>query len=84
MDKINYTTHFSFLCKTAFSLDTFQGNGRLKVPDKTSLDALVTSCAGDIRGAINALQFSSHTGQSDLSIIFLVFCNMSIDKILLL
>ena len=34
-----------------------------EVPDKNVLDGLVTSCAGDIRGAINALQFTCLKGR---------------------
>ncbi|XP_027376300.1 cell cycle checkpoint protein RAD17 isoform X3 [Bos indicus] len=37
-------------------------NGGKIVPDKTSLEFLCQGCSGDIRSAINSLQFSSSTG----------------------
>ncbi|XP_032482341.1 cell cycle checkpoint protein RAD17 isoform X3 [Phocoena sinus] len=38
--------------------------GKIVVPDKTSLELLCQGCSGDIRSAINSLQFSSSTGAS--------------------
>ncbi|XP_066887197.1 cell cycle checkpoint protein RAD17 isoform X16 [Kogia breviceps] len=35
--------------------------GKIVVPDKTSLELLCQGCSGDIRSAINSLQFSSST-----------------------
>ncbi|XP_077629715.1 cell cycle checkpoint protein RAD17 [Crocuta crocuta] len=40
-------------------------NGRnITVPDKTSLELLCQGCSGDIRSAINSLQFSSSKGEN--------------------
>ncbi|XP_066887193.1 cell cycle checkpoint protein RAD17 isoform X13 [Kogia breviceps] len=40
--------------------------GKIVVPDKTSLELLCQGCSGDIRSAINSLQFSSSTGKNNL------------------
>lgn len=39
-----------------------QSSGRISVPDKAALDLLCSGSSGDIRSAINSLQFSSFTG----------------------
>ena len=36
--------------------------------DKATLDSLVASCSGDIRGAINALQFTCRQGKFSTNI----------------
>uniref|UniRef100_A0A8D0NYD2 Cell cycle checkpoint protein RAD17 n=1 Tax=Sus scrofa TaxID=9823 RepID=A0A8D0NYD2_PIG len=41
-----------------------KNGGKIIVPDKTSLELLCQGCSGDIRSAINSLQFSSSTGAS--------------------
>ncbi|KAB1281737.1 Cell cycle checkpoint protein RAD17 [Camelus dromedarius] len=42
-------------------------NGRkIIVPDKAALELLCQGCSGDIRSAINSLQFSSSTGKNNL------------------
>lgn len=41
-------------------------NGGRVVPDKTSLELLCQGCSGDIRSAINSLQFSSSKGENSL------------------
>ncbi|KAJ8781952.1 hypothetical protein J1605_010700 [Eschrichtius robustus] len=40
--------------------------GKIVVPDKASLELLCQGCSGDIRSAINSLQFSSSTGKNNL------------------
>ncbi|XP_055968478.1 cell cycle checkpoint protein RAD17 [Sorex fumeus] len=39
--------------------ETNKNGGKIIVPDKTSLELLCQGCSGDIRSAINSLQFSS-------------------------
>ncbi|KAJ8262961.1 hypothetical protein COCON_G00154180 [Conger conger] len=41
-----------------------RSGGRVAVPDKAALDLLCAGSSGDIRSAINSLQFSSLTGSS--------------------
>uniref|UniRef100_A0A5F9CV62 Cell cycle checkpoint protein RAD17 n=1 Tax=Oryctolagus cuniculus TaxID=9986 RepID=A0A5F9CV62_RABIT len=42
-------------------------NGRkVVVPDRSSLESLCQGCSGDIRSAINSLQFSSSKGENNL------------------
>ncbi|KAB0391260.1 hypothetical protein E2I00_000684, partial [Balaenoptera physalus] len=43
-----------------------EDGGKIVVPDKTSLELLCQGCSGDIRSAINSLQFSSSTGKNNL------------------
>uniref|UniRef100_A0A8C3VQE9 Cell cycle checkpoint protein RAD17 n=1 Tax=Catagonus wagneri TaxID=51154 RepID=A0A8C3VQE9_9CETA len=43
-----------------------KNGGKIIVPDKTSLELLCQGCSGDIRSAINSLQFSSSTGKNNL------------------
>lgn len=45
-----------------FLIFSFQNGGNTTVPDKTSLELLCQGCSGDIRSAINSLQFSSSKG----------------------
>ncbi|KAM9100968.1 cell cycle checkpoint protein RAD17 isoform X3 [Sarcophilus harrisii] len=40
-------------------LEANMGGGKIVVPDKSSLELLCKGCSGDIRSAINSLQFSS-------------------------
>lgn len=42
---------------------SLQSSGRISVPDKGALDLLCSGSSGDIRSAINSLQFSSFTGE---------------------
>ena len=37
---------------------------KIIVPNKTSLELLCQGCSGDIRSAINSLQFSSSKGEN--------------------
>ncbi|XP_063051528.1 cell cycle checkpoint protein RAD17 [Engraulis encrasicolus] len=46
------------------TLEAGKSGGRISVPDKASLDLLCTGSSGDIRSAINSLQFSSLTDLS--------------------
>uniref|UniRef100_A0A7N4PFN9 RAD17 checkpoint clamp loader component n=1 Tax=Sarcophilus harrisii TaxID=9305 RepID=A0A7N4PFN9_SARHA len=45
-------------------LEANMGGGKIVVPDKSSLELLCKGCSGDIRSAINSLQFSSFKGNS--------------------
>ena len=47
-------------------LESQKGVRRFKVPDKNTLENLAESVGGDIRGAVNALQFSCLNETSDL------------------
>uniref|UniRef100_A0A2K6G9Y1 RAD17 checkpoint clamp loader component n=1 Tax=Propithecus coquereli TaxID=379532 RepID=A0A2K6G9Y1_PROCO len=42
-----------------------RNGGKISVPDKTSLELLCQGCSGDIRSAINSLQFSSSKGENN-------------------
>uniref|UniRef100_A0A8C2PFG5 Cell cycle checkpoint protein RAD17 n=1 Tax=Capra hircus TaxID=9925 RepID=A0A8C2PFG5_CAPHI len=44
------------------TVEANKNGGKIVVPDKTSLEFLCQGCSGDIRSAINSLQFSSSTG----------------------
>ncbi|KAK7802532.1 hypothetical protein U0070_027063 [Myodes glareolus] len=44
------------------TVEASKNGGRVVVPDKTSLELLCQGCSGDIRSAINSLQFSSSKG----------------------
>ncbi|XP_027720041.1 cell cycle checkpoint protein RAD17 isoform X2 [Vombatus ursinus] len=46
------------------ALEANMGGGKIVVPDKPSLELLCKGCSGDIRSAINSLQFSSFKGNS--------------------
>ncbi|XP_043824215.1 cell cycle checkpoint protein RAD17 isoform X2 [Dromiciops gliroides] len=46
------------------ALEANMGGGKIVVPDKPSLELLCKGCSGDIRSAINSLQFSSFKGDS--------------------
>ncbi|XP_007237307.3 cell cycle checkpoint protein RAD17 isoform X1 [Astyanax mexicanus] len=46
------------------SIEASKNAGRISVPDKTVLDQLCSGSSGDIRSAINSLQFSSFTDNS--------------------
>ncbi|XP_008837067.1 cell cycle checkpoint protein RAD17 isoform X2 [Nannospalax galili] len=48
------------------TIEANKSGGRITVPDKTSLELLCQGCSGDIRSAINSLQFSSSKGESNL------------------
>ncbi|TRY65918.1 hypothetical protein DNTS_026615 [Danionella cerebrum] len=45
-------------------LEAGKSSGRISVPDKASLDLLCSGSSGDIRSAINSLQFSSFSDNS--------------------
>jgi len=40
-----------------------QSGGKIKVPPKSVIDGLASASSGDIRGAINALQFACLKGK---------------------
>ncbi|XP_030647483.1 cell cycle checkpoint protein RAD17 [Chanos chanos] len=46
------------------TLEAGKGSGRIAVPDRASLELLCSGSAGDIRSAINSLQFSTLTDHS--------------------
>ncbi|KAF4024313.1 hypothetical protein G4228_016205 [Cervus hanglu yarkandensis] len=48
------------------TVEANKNGGKIVVPDKTSLEFLCQGCSGDIRSAINSLQFSSSTGKNNL------------------
>ncbi|XP_003460998.2 cell cycle checkpoint protein RAD17 isoform X1 [Cavia porcellus] len=48
------------------TMEANKNGGKIIVPDKTSLELLCQGCSGDIRSAINSLQFSSSKGESSL------------------
>ncbi|XP_059132208.1 cell cycle checkpoint protein RAD17 [Peromyscus eremicus] len=48
------------------TIEASKSGGRVVVPDKTSLELLCQGCSGDIRSAINSLQFSSSKGENNL------------------
>lgn len=48
------------------TIEASKSGGRVVVPDKTSLELLCQGCSGDIRSAINSLQFSSSKGEINL------------------
>uniref|UniRef100_A0A672LSY4 Cell cycle checkpoint protein RAD17-like n=1 Tax=Sinocyclocheilus grahami TaxID=75366 RepID=A0A672LSY4_SINGR len=45
------------------TIEAGKSSGRISVPDKGALDLLCSGSSGDIRSAINSLQFSSFTGE---------------------
>ncbi|XP_054434436.1 cell cycle checkpoint protein RAD17 isoform X2 [Pteronotus mesoamericanus] len=48
------------------TIEANKNGGNITVPDKTSLQLLCQGCSGDIRSAINSLQFSSSKGRNNL------------------
>ncbi|XP_007538095.2 cell cycle checkpoint protein RAD17 [Erinaceus europaeus] len=48
------------------TMEANKSGGKVTVPDKTSLELLCQGCSGDIRSAINSLQFSSSKGENNL------------------
>ncbi|XP_036062895.1 cell cycle checkpoint protein RAD17 [Onychomys torridus] len=48
------------------TIEASKSGGRVVVPDKTSLELLCQGCSGDIRSAINSLQFSSSKGENNI------------------
>ncbi|XP_008053714.1 cell cycle checkpoint protein RAD17 isoform X2 [Carlito syrichta] len=48
------------------TIEVNKNGGKIIVPDKTSLELLCQGCSGDIRSAINSLQFSSSKGENNL------------------
>ncbi|XP_011371051.1 cell cycle checkpoint protein RAD17 isoform X2 [Pteropus vampyrus] len=48
------------------TIEANKNGGNITVPDKTSLELLCHGCSGDIRSAINSLQFSSSKGGNSL------------------
>ncbi|KAL1783113.1 cell cycle checkpoint protein RAD17 isoform X1 [Sigmodon hispidus] len=59
------TIMMKFLNKIV-TVEASKSGGRVVVPDKTSLELLCQGCSGDIRSAINSLQFSSSKGESNI------------------
>ncbi|XP_064452266.1 cell cycle checkpoint protein RAD17 isoform X4 [Mirounga angustirostris] len=50
--------------RTPGSRPELKNGGNIIIPDKSSLELLCQGCSGDIRSAINSLQFSSSKGAS--------------------
>ncbi|XP_072601464.1 cell cycle checkpoint protein RAD17 isoform X1 [Vulpes vulpes] len=48
------------------TMEANKNGGNTIIPDKTSLELLCQGCSGDIRSAINSLQFSSSKGTNSL------------------
>lgn len=48
------------------TIEANKNGGNITFPDKTSLELLCQGCSGDIRSAINSLQFSSTKGRNNL------------------
>ncbi|XP_021482341.1 cell cycle checkpoint protein RAD17 isoform X1 [Meriones unguiculatus] len=48
------------------TIEASKNGGKVVAPDKTSLELLCQGCSGDIRSAINSLQFSSSKGENNL------------------
>ncbi|KAK2491544.1 hypothetical protein MC885_014404 [Smutsia gigantea] len=48
------------------TIEANKNGGNTTVPDKTTLELLCQGCSGDIRSAINSLQFSSSKGGNNL------------------
>lgn len=48
------------------TVEASKNGGNITVPDKSSLELLCQGCSGDIRSAINSLQFSSSKGENRL------------------
>uniref|UniRef100_A0A8C9DRV2 Cell cycle checkpoint protein RAD17 n=1 Tax=Prolemur simus TaxID=1328070 RepID=A0A8C9DRV2_PROSS len=48
------------------TIEANKNGGKISVPDKTSLELLCQGCSGDIRSAINSLQFFSSKGENNL------------------
>lgn len=48
------------------TIEASKNGRRVVVPDKSSLELLCQGCSGDIRSAINSLQFSSSKGENSL------------------
>ncbi|XP_051028429.1 cell cycle checkpoint protein RAD17 [Acomys russatus] len=48
------------------TIEASKSGGKVVVPDKTCLELLCQGCSGDIRSAINSLQFSSSKGENNL------------------
>eukprot|EP00092_Neocalanus_flemingeri_P030669 GFUD01033301.1.p1 GENE.GFUD01033301.1~~GFUD01033301.1.p1 ORF type:complete len:627 (-),score=167.99 GFUD01033301.1:49-1890(-) len=66
---VTTTNLVKILTKMAL-LESQKGARRFKVPDKNTLENLAESVGGDIRGAVNALQFSCLNETSDLKSAF--------------
>ncbi|XP_008573870.1 PREDICTED: cell cycle checkpoint protein RAD17 [Galeopterus variegatus] len=47
------------------TIEANKNGGKIMIPDKTSLELLCQGCSGDIRSAINSLQFSSSKGENN-------------------
>ncbi|KAM8817694.1 cell cycle checkpoint protein RAD17 isoform 3-T6 [Rhynchonycteris naso] len=47
------------------TIEANKNEGNITVPDKTFLELLCQGCSGDIRSAINSLQFSSSKGRNN-------------------
>nr|KAF6490766.1 RAD17 checkpoint clamp loader component [Molossus molossus] len=48
------------------TIEANKNGGNITIPDKTSLELLCQGCSGDIRSAINSLQFSSSKGRNSV------------------
>ncbi|XP_036886958.1 cell cycle checkpoint protein RAD17 isoform X2 [Sturnira hondurensis] len=48
------------------TIEANKNGGKITVPDKSSLELLCQGCSGDIRSAINSLQFFSSKGRNNL------------------
>ncbi|XP_045855815.1 cell cycle checkpoint protein RAD17 isoform X1 [Meles meles] len=48
------------------TVEANKNGGNITVPDRSSLELLCQGCSGDIRSAINSLQFSSSKGENRL------------------
>lgn len=48
------------------TMEASKSGGKIVVPGKSSLELLCQGCSGDIRSAINSLQFSSSKGENNL------------------
>ncbi|XP_032260154.1 cell cycle checkpoint protein RAD17 isoform X1 [Halichoerus grypus] len=48
------------------TMEANKNGGNIIIPDKSSLELLCQGCSGDIRSAINSLQFSSSKGENRL------------------
>nr|XP_039334748.1 cell cycle checkpoint protein RAD17 isoform X3 [Saimiri boliviensis boliviensis] len=48
------------------TIEANKNGGKITVPDKSALELLCQGCSGDIRSAINSLQFSASKGENNL------------------
>uniref|UniRef100_A0A8C2PED0 Cell cycle checkpoint protein RAD17 n=1 Tax=Capra hircus TaxID=9925 RepID=A0A8C2PED0_CAPHI len=67
------------------TVEANKNGGKIVVPDKTSLEFLCQGCSGDIRSAINSLQFSSSTGNwerytHNKSLFIYIVCHFTLQR----